>query len=383
MPAVQPLSASHKSIGSAAAKRRVIFRKFRLLAQEIPELHSRFERARQIRAILRKSNNYDLTSRCNLFCEGCFYFEGDDYKQASENMDVTSWGRFFAQQAESGVTFAFFAGAEPALAQDRLREAAKHIPRGSVHSNGTIRIAPDIPYSIQISVWGDDETTAHFRGGNVFWKSLRNFANDPRVRYVFTVNPGNIAQIPHVVRIMSDHGQRIMFNYFSPTETYLQKLASEADNDGKFFRISSQSQNMVFTQESLRRARLMVREVIESYPMTVIQSAAFDTAVTTPGQIYELDEKTGIASNCNGRNFAWHQSYRVDMQPSDAKCCQPNVDCSQCRLYTNALASFIFQPERFRPDPQGLADWLDICDQFAHVCLLDSDSVWGESSDVA
>lgn len=372
---VQPTSVSDGLVPSPASRRLID-----TYLKQRPDLVSRYQRARQIRKVLRKSNNYDLTSRCNLFCEGCFYFEGDDYKQATEESDDAVWGEFFRQQAAKGVTFGFFAGAEPALAQQRLLLAAEHIPRGSVHTNGTIRIHPDIPYSIQISVWGDENTTKHFRGGNVFWKSIRNFAGDPRVRFVFTVNPHNLSQIPGVVRIMDEYGHRIMFNYFSPTQSYLDKLVAETTNDKEYFRFSSRDNNMLFADESLLKAREVINEMIVRYPRAVLQTRAFNDALTTPQRLYNLDEN-GIATNCNGRNFDWHQGYRVDLKPSNAKCCMPNVNCSQCRLYTIAIASFIFQPERFLHSIEGFCDWLDICDQFARVCLLDTDKEWTPTSE--
>jgi len=120
--------------------------------------------------------------------------------------DDERWGRFFRAQAAAGVTFGFFAGAEPALVQERLVRAAEHIPRGSINSNATIRIRPDLPYSIQISVWGDEGHTAEFRGGNVFWKAIRNFAGDPRVRFVFTINPWTLDPGPVAGRRASPGG---------------------------------------------------------------------------------------------------------------------------------------------------------------------------------
>jgi hypothetical protein len=346
-----------------------------------PALKPRYQRAKAVRRVIRKSHNYDLTSRCNLFCEGCFYFEGDDYKQAQEITDIKRWERFFLDQAESGVTFGFFAGAEPGLEQERLVVASEHIRRGSINTNGTLRIRPDIPYSIQVSVWGDEDTTRHFRGGNVFWKSVRNFSGDARVRYIFTVNPHNIAQIPSVVRVMQDHGLRVMFNYFSPTTSYLNKLAAHADNDDNFFRISSSESNLLFDPHSLARAREQINEMMIRYSDTVIQNRAYNDALTTPKGLYDIDPASGIATNCNGRNFRWHQSYRVDMAPSDAKCCTPNVDCSQCRLYSIALVSLVFQPERFCESLQGFCDWIDICDQFARVFLLDTDPEWSPATE--
>jgi hypothetical protein len=220
-----------------------------------------------------------------------------------------------------------------------------------------------------------------FRGGNVFWKSIRNFSGDSRARFVFTVNPHNLDQIPGVVRVMEDNGLRIMFNYFSPTETYLEKLAEGAGNDNAFFRISSPERNLRFDSSSLLRARAVINEMIIKHPKTVIQNRAYNDALTAPEGLYDVDRDTRVARNCNGRNFKWHQSYRVDRKPSDAKCCTPNVSCAECRLYSPSLVSFVFQPERFLGCIDGFCDWLDICDQFARVFLLDGDLEWTPSSD--
>lgn len=81
-----------------------------------------------MRRIAHHANNYDLTSRCNLFCEGCFHFEGDDYKTAVEENDIRKWRGFFRAQAKRGVTFASIAGAEPGLEQERLMAANEACP---------------------------------------------------------------------------------------------------------------------------------------------------------------------------------------------------------------------------------------------------------------
>lgn len=186
-----------------------------------PELGPRYARAKEFRRILRQVSNFDLTSRCNLRCEGCFYFEGDDYKQATEQEDLARWQTFFEDQARRGVTFASISGAEPALEQDRLQIANRCIPRGVIFTNGTIKIRPSINYSIVTSIWGDAGTTEAFRGGGVFWKALKIHKGDRRARALFMVHAKNIGQISEVTRIVSDHGIRLSFNYFSPTNSYL------------------------------------------------------------------------------------------------------------------------------------------------------------------
>jgi hypothetical protein len=343
---------------------------------QAPELGQRYVRAKEFRRILRRVANVDVTSRCNLRCEGCFYFEGDDYKQATEEDNLAPWRLFFADQARRGVTFASLVGAEPALEQDRLQVANQYLPRGAIFTNGTIKIRPSIHYPIVISIWGDSESTTDFRGGGVFWKALKTHKGDRRTRALFTVHAKNIDQISAVTRIVHDHGIPLSFNYFSPTNSYLHKLAVNAQNDGEFFRISSKRDNLLLTPEALARTRDTIDDVIDLYPETVFHTHAFNRVCTDPDGLYEIDPQTGIATNCGGRNFHWHQSYRVDLRPSTAKCCTPNVNCKYCRLNAVALASLLFRLDRFVGSIQEFRDWLDICDQYGRSNLLHSDPVW-------
>jgi len=356
-------------------------RRIRAFLDEDPSLKPRLRRAKAFRKVALYSGNYDLTSVCNLFCEGCFYFEGDDYKRAKEEADVSKWRAFFEEQRDRGVTYANIAGAEPALQPRRLEVAYEALPRGTVFTNGTIRIDPAIRYSLVVSLWGDEATTAEFRGGGVFWKSLKTYKGDPRARMLFTVHARNIAQVPEVTRIVADHGIKMSFNYFSPTDTYIQKLKAHAPNDDQFFRISSEDDNFILSDDALQRIRDSIDEMIDRYPETVFHSHAFNRIVTQPEGVYDIDLETGIALNCHGRNFRWHKSYRVDLKPSDAKCCSPNTNCSTCRLNAQALGSLMFQKNRFLGTIQDFRGWLDICEQWGRAHLLDDDAAWSAGDD--
>jgi MoaA/NifB/PqqE/SkfB family radical SAM enzyme len=360
----------------AVSSRRMMGLSLESFFDSEPRLKGRYIRAKEIRRVARHSNNYDLTSRCNLFCEGCFYFEGDDYKRAKEQADLSKWRDFFRSQAEMGVTFANIAGAEPALEQRRIAAAHEFLPRGSVFTNGTIKIDRSFNYTILISVWGDEKTTAEFRGGGVFWKAIKAYQGDPRARILFTVHARNVHQIPAVARIIAEHGIRFSFNYFSPTDSYLEKTANEKPNDDKFFRLSSRDDNFILSPEALKRIRAAIDEAIDRYPEAIIHSHAFNRVITEPEGIYDIDPASGIATNCNARNFRWHQTYRVDLKPSDAKCCTPNVDCKQCRLNAQALGSLMFRQERFAANIAAFRDWLDMCEQWGRGHLLDSDPTW-------
>jgi len=81
-----------------------------LLAQ--PEVKERWEKVRKY-FFLREST-YDMSNRCNLRCDGCYYYEGE--KQfAAENGESQAWRRLMQSEAARGITYVVLAGAEPSL----------------------------------------------------------------------------------------------------------------------------------------------------------------------------------------------------------------------------------------------------------------------------
>jgi sulfatase maturation enzyme AslB (radical SAM superfamily) len=53
-----------------------------------PKVKARWEKVR--RYFFLRESTYDMTNRCNLRCDGCYYYEGD--KQfARENGDPEAW----------------------------------------------------------------------------------------------------------------------------------------------------------------------------------------------------------------------------------------------------------------------------------------------------
>ncbi|MGC9955067.1 MAG: hypothetical protein ABSD21_12425 [Rhizomicrobium sp.] len=365
-----------------APSRMASARKIEAYLSEDAGLRTRYARAKALRRVARYSNNYDITSRCNLFCEGCFYFEGDDYKRAKEEHDLPKWRSLFEAEAQRGVTFANFLGAEPSLEQKRIALALAYIGRGVIFTNGTVKIDPAIKYTIQISVWGDEEATKTLRGGSVLHKALRTYRDDPRAGALFTVNAKNIDQISAVTRIVADYGIKLSYNYFSPTDKYLQKLAQNAPNDEECFRLSSPDDNLILTPDALERVRDRIDDMIDIYPDVVIHSHAFNQVATNPEGIYDIDPQTKIARNCSAKHSAWHQTHRVDLGLSDGKCCTPNTNCRHCRLSSTSLSSIMFRLEDFLDSRDDFVGWLDICDQWAHSHLLDTDVIFA-SEDVS
>lgn len=45
-----------------------------------PGFDARYQAAREVIRVFRRASFYEVSQRCNLFCEGCYYFESDSYK---------------------------------------------------------------------------------------------------------------------------------------------------------------------------------------------------------------------------------------------------------------------------------------------------------------
>jgi hypothetical protein len=73
-----------------------------------------------------------------------------------------------------------------------LRAAHRHIPFGTIFTNGTKRIPSDIGYRIHVSIWGGSKTAKAMRGADTNQKAFRNFAGDPKALFVMVLNPLNL-----------------------------------------------------------------------------------------------------------------------------------------------------------------------------------------------
>lgn len=320
------------------------------------------------------NSSYDISRTCNLKCEGCLFFEGSDWLGHGDTQDLADWDRFFAAEKARGVNYVFLAGGEPALVQDRLRVAARHIGRGVVFTNGTIALDPELPFTIHVSVWGAPGENGKFRGAETFEKSIRLYANDPRARFVMTLNAENYRSAGTVAQICQAAGVKLSFSLFSQTEQYRQKLAQGAANDDAYFRISNANQTMAFTPAQLADVRDHFAQVTADYPDTVIYSEAYNRFVTDPAGLYQIDPITGWAIDCETRRAPYHVHYRTDMTSSGGKCCSPNIDCADCRAYSMALGTAVSRFKRFAATYEGFVDWIRITDQWGRLFFHDWDT---------
>jgi hypothetical protein len=342
---------------------RATFRLAKAHIEACPTLRPMLDAALHICHLFGRPAFYEMSDRCNLKCEGCYFFDPAVFETDRPDREKfdSQWSGFLAAERARGVSMPYFLGAEPALEEARLITAARYFSRGNIGTNGTVRLDPDIPFRISISAWAlDAADDARLRGGNALRKALRLYAGDDRAIVLFTVNRETIDQVPAMARMCRDHGLPLTFSLWSPTVSLLSRLENFAGNDDAFFRISKPDSSLQFDDRDLDRARDVLGRATEDFPETVIYSHAYNRWSTSPGPLYDLDPETGIARDCGSLIVGNFQYFDMALSPKNVKCCTPAVDCQQCRVYSGGWSSWFAPPPERIATLDGFRDWLDM-----------------------
>lgn len=313
-----------------------------------PAIRERWEKVRKY-FFLREST-YDMSNRCNIRCEGCYYFIGE--KQfADENTDEEAWRQLLEAEKERGITFVVLAGAEPSLVPQLCEVCYRVIPLGAIASNGLKAIPREIDYRIHISIWGNDRTSLAIRKApDMLVRQMANYQNDPRAVFVYTFTPVNIDEAGEVTRLLAEGGQQITFNMFSAPVGYNGHLRH--------------------TPETLSKTRQVMTELLAGYPETVLFSPYNIVTHTREQGLHELFSCSYPRMNPStdiglGRSF---RQYRTDLQwDRDAACCVPDTDCDDCRHYAAGSAVVTARMYRHATDPVTFSAWLDYVDTYLAV----------------
>ena len=314
-------------------------------------IRERWEKVR--RYFFLRESTYDMTNRCNIRCEGCYYFNGD--KQfAVENRDPVAWKELLTAEKERGITFVVLAGAEPSLVPELCRICYETIDLGAIATNGIKAIPADIGYKIHISAWGNDQTSLEIRKAkDMLVHQMANYRDDPRAVFVYTFTPVNIDQARQVTRLLADNGHKITFNMFSSPVGYTGPLRH--------------------TAETLAHTRDTMNQLLQEYPETVIYSQYNIVAHTHENGLHDvygcsyprMNPSTDIGL---GRSF---RQYRTDLQwDRDASCCVPDTDCADCRHYAAGSAVVTARMYRHASNPEHFKAWLDYVDTYLAVWVM-------------
>ena len=316
-----------------------------------PEIRQRWEKVKKY-FFLREST-YDMSNRCNLRCDGCYYFEGE--KQfAVENAQVEAWRQLMQSEKKRGITYVVLAGAEPSLVPELLEVCFQELPLGSIATNGFRKIPESVGYKIHISVWGNDETSLRIRKAkDLLKKQIENYRNDPRAVFVYTFTRENIEEVSEVAKRLVSENCKLTFNVFSSPVGYNGPLR----HDG----------------ESLARARTAMIELLEKYPQHVLFSVYNAVAHTHQGSLHDLFSCLYPRQNPSqdlglGRSF---RQYRTDLKwDRSAACCVPDTDCADCRHYASGSAIVTARLFRHADKLETFQAWLDYVDTYLAVWVM-------------
>lgn len=316
-----------------------------------PRIKKRWEKIRQY-FFLREST-YDMTNRCNIKCDGCYYYEGE--KQFTpENNDVDAWRRLMREEKARGITYVVLAGAEPSLVPELNAVCFEEIPLGCIATNGLKKIEPSVGFKIHISVWGSDDTSAKIRNAsNMLLRQIANYKDDPRAVFVYTFTKTNIEEASRVAEILAASNCMLTFNVFSAPVGYHGELKH--------------------TDISLANSRQMMLDLMSRYPDNVLFSPYSVIAHTHTYDLHKLygcsyprqNPSTAIGL---GRSF---RQYRADLTwDRSAACCVPDTDCNDCRHYAAGSAVVTARLHRHAGNPDTFQSWLDYVDAYLAVWVM-------------
>lgn len=334
-----------------------------------PDLKPRYELAKQVIRNFRTPAFYEISQRCNIWCEGCYYFENRHRLRVIDEPSTGDWLSFFESEAARGVSMAYFVGAEPALERDRLLAASRYLTHGKIGTNGTIKLDPDIRFRIGVSVWGDDETDTLLRGGSILRKALRNYAGDERAVMLFTLSPWNLHTVPAVLAASRDHGLPVTFSVFSPTRTYADKIAAQFPSDDKFFRLAPDKGMPVFSTDDLLRLKEAMTRAMNEFPETVLCTPGFRDVITQTGPLFDIDPDSQVARNCGSRIVGNLRYHSTALTAEAVKCCTPDIECRDCRLYSGVWSSQFIPDARFLRSRETFVVWLDMMEMLGRIFL--------------
>lgn len=318
---------------------------------EDPLLQFMYSEVRKAGAI--KSISLDLTSKCNLRCEGCYYFS-DGMNTIVKEGSEADFDNLILNEKKRGTNFVTVVGGEPSLKIERLIKLSNNF-KISVATNGQIKIPAqnleDI--SIGVAVWGNQATDLRLRGNyqiDVFNNALKNFKNDPRAFFYYTVQPDKYDEIEEVTKLCIENGNRVLFNFFSE------------DNRNKTLYNDSVNNFEKVNQEIVK--------LIEKYPEQILLSS-YVSQVVTSGTLYEekwghdvcpnfsIDNELNFTRMKNGNPYSPHfKSYNADFK-STRKCCTRLDDsCNNCYDVWQHFAWIIINLKKHLGSYEEFTNWL-------------------------
>jgi MoaA/NifB/PqqE/SkfB family radical SAM enzyme len=124
----------------------------------------------------------DVTNRCNLRCEHCYFF-AEDHKGEKE-LSNEQWIEKLEAMKAAGhpMLLCTWVGGEPMVRRPLIEIGRKYFKHNTIVTNGTMELPdwPDCTYVISID--GTEEAFARMRAPGIYQKIKQNVINHPELR---------------------------------------------------------------------------------------------------------------------------------------------------------------------------------------------------------
>lgn len=314
-----------------------------------------YERYRRIAALNIRSSIYDVTDRCNLRCQGCFFFSSGEHQVARQEMDLTKWEAFIEREQERGVNLAILIGGEPTLYLDRVAAFYQRLPTFCA-TNGQIKVPrdrfPDL--MVGISLWGTPDDERKLRGKDTFAVSSAHYAGDAYTYYLLTITPNQIGRVEETVRRIRDVGVKVHF----------QLLSNDEGADG-----------FSWQDNQLAELRHELDELLGRYADTVISSRYYHQIVTTGqmlGRSFGWSECPSVSEPLDDRSpppkrLIHFVRWASDLRTVHRCCTSATRDCTTCKDGAAHMSWVMVNKRAHMRTAEDFRNWIEVYEMFAKL----------------
>jgi MoaA/NifB/PqqE/SkfB family radical SAM enzyme len=124
----------------------------------------------------------DVTNRCNLRCEHCYFF-AEDHDNETE-LSIEAWVEKLEQMKAAGhpMMLCTWVGGEPMMRQNLIEVGRKYFKHNTIVTNGTVELPDWDNCSWVISIDGTEEAFSKMRAPGIYQKIKRNVINHPELK---------------------------------------------------------------------------------------------------------------------------------------------------------------------------------------------------------
>ncbi|MFX1298642.1 MAG: radical SAM protein [Promethearchaeota archaeon] len=223
--------------------------------------------------------NYDITYRCQLNCEHCYFARSWVKDRKNDELELTDdqWIRVFKRHYSLGIKNASITGGEPTLRMPVVEAAYDTFNSIQVATNGIIKIPERLRCVIWVSIDGIEETHNRIRGAKCYQKIMRNIQDDKRIAISMSLTTSNYKEIfPTIEACIQANVKGIFFLlytgqlfdslylYGKQLEYTIKSLYHAIDEYGDFILISRRMIELYKTKKHINRC-VFHEGLVQSY----------------------------------------------------------------------------------------------------------------------